>query len=174
MAGVVLAVLGYITGVFAGWFKSLPVLVSELPDLVEWLGGTSSVRRWILVGVVVLFGSATLYGAVMRRRFLQVVGYLAQIQKAQTKRSPLLDYRSDTFDGLRWRWTYRYESLKQIQDIGAFCPKCDIEVMPHIVGSSTFFRCEECAEDLGAVIHQDGNIYDRVRHMIERELRRKG
>jgi len=37
----------------------------------------------------------------------------------------LLQYREDEFMGLRWRWSYRPDG--QAKNVGAFCPRCDLQ-----------------------------------------------
>jgi hypothetical protein len=97
---------------------------------------------------------------------------LASLQKPLP--SPLLDYKADVFDGIRWRWRYDYDRLDMASHMKAYCPECDNEIIPKQRGAATMLDCHECQKNLATLWHQDSNLYARVKSQIERQLRRKG
>ena len=91
----------------------------------------------------------------------------------RARRQPaFLTYTEDKFLGLRWRWTYLGT---QIDDLAAFCPKCDMRLLPHTEGylqseKPTVFRCSYCghAATHDMTIHQ---LHEQVGLLIERTAR---
>jgi len=174
----------YAVGVLAGYFKSLPEVVS---DAVAWLGHAANVPNWAPVGLGALTLLAGAWAVAGNRRSSGLAELLTKARadlaasialpaKGQKPPpSPLLEYRTDDFEGVRWRWRYAYDRLDMPDDLKAYCPTCDIEITPQRHGTVTTFGCRDCRKLVAKIPHPDNHtVQDRVKNLITRELRRKG
>jgi hypothetical protein len=86
-----------------------------------------------------------------------------------------LSYTEDVFFGVRWRW--RYVDGSGVSLLGAYCPKCDLEMQPMVpqhqfIGPYVFFRCEDCGEAVAQIPAQSmRELEDRIRRTIQKNLR---
>ena len=168
-----LALLGAAIGLVRGWFDRLP----------QWLVEAPQVPRWESLALGTIVVAAGLWALAMGRRSARLAAQLAQIRAAATTTkkqkpppSPLLNYREDIFEGVRWRWRYTYDRLDMPDDITASCPNCDLDMAPQRLGIGyTGFVCRDCKKEVAAIHHpDDSTVYGRVENLIGRELRRKG
>ena len=174
--------LGAITavwGAIGGWW-----------NLLQWLTARSLVPHWaplalgafsLIVGAVAFSAvrlSNHVAGELTRARAVVPAALPATAPAAQKEppRDPLLAYRSDVFDGVRWRWKYDYDRLDMPSDFKAYCPnpKCDLELTPLGGGMVTTFSCPECKRSVQILHRETPNVYTRIRALVTRELRRKG
>ena len=102
---------------------------------------STSIPNWILfvLGIIVLLAVIFL-GAIVWQKVLQSA-------------RPWLNYTTDIFFGLRWRWEYSKDG--QIYNTHTFCPYCDLQVNFHNatdLGNDNdyiVFHCENCDHHLG-------------------------
>ena len=91
------------------------------------------------------------------------------------------NYTEDSFDGVRWRWSWRGN---QVDNLCCFCPRCDAQVVYREGYEETEFICERCPSDgtldsfgsLGRVVTTvpgGGREYAfaRARREIDRRIR---
>ena len=111
----------------AGWFATRAAL--------QWMIAPWPVPRiLVLAFVLIVFGIAA-----RRMRALSTSAPHASLSKR--------DYREDEFLGVVWRW--HYDSEGQPFGICAFCPRCDLQLLPrpgpfHV---STELHCSRCQRD---------------------------
>jgi len=158
--------LGFAGTVVAGLVVVGLVYVFGRIAVGEWL---KSAGRWLvhpvpvpLVVLVVLIGVLLVF----------VVGLLLRFKKPAPP--PWLNYWTDNFLGIVWRWRYA-EGLLVRSSITPYCPKCETRVRIVVQGykpETTLFICDEC--------HFNQNIHGnwqeasaRIERLIEREVNRR-
>jgi len=171
IAGLLLSAIVYTIGAVAGYFKSLPELTA---DSAQWLTAPLRIERWAYLALYGAVIGVTLWALATRRHTARLAAQLDEA-KQKPKLSPLLSYREDTFEGIRWRWRYAYDRVDTPDDLKAYCPDCDLELAPHFLGRfATGFVCRDCEKEMAVIHHPDDpTLYDRIKNLITRELRRK-
>ena len=92
-----------------------------------------------------------------------------------------LDYTTDTFEGLVWRWSYF--SSRSIRDLWCYCPSCDqvlvyaergLSGLIYYGGGSppeTQLSCEYCAKAVAVLPGTKNSIVGRIERLIDRKIR---
>lgn len=151
----------------------------------RWLTEEVSLPTWVPLGVGLLLLAVCAVALIADRQNRRLAMQLDHARQPSTPlsqgkqetaaaRDPLLDYKTDVFDGIRWRWRYAYDRLDMVENLHAFCPNCDIEIVPVQLGATTLFACNDCQLDLGRIDHVNNNLYNKMRAVVERRLRAKG
>jgi hypothetical protein len=92
--------------------------VAAVVSFWSFLGETTAIPNW-LIGVLFLFVAVVLFLGVLIARE-------ALFGAAPSTPSPL-QYKMDTFFGMRWRWHY-YD--QHPSGLAMFCPFCDFQLIP--------------------------------------------
>lgn len=87
-----------------------------------------------------------------------------------------VNYTEDAFFGIRWSWRY---GQMGIYDLAAFCPECDLQIYARPNHRSysgiggIVYHCEDCQRDVQAFDCEEGEIENRVKRTIHKNLRQK-
>jgi hypothetical protein len=151
-----------------GWLDFKSYLTAGWSGLVSawgWLGTTAAIPHW-LVGLMGLATAACIV--------LPIYVFFSDTKAQADAMFERVLYMDDTFHEVRWRWSWSEKG--SITDLAAFCPHCDLQIVPraaHSSGSGTMLSCRECRKDLAAFADNWGQAYDEVKMMIQRNMRRR-
>ena len=134
-----------------------PWQMTATADLFRHLRETSAVPNWGLYVLVLL----------------AMLGFAPGLAAALRRKGPKVSaYQEDTFEGLKWRWSYQ---AGRPVNAWAFCPHCDTVLVYAEMGSRfdpvTVLSCETCQLD---VLHHDGSkdyLVKKINRLIDRKIR---
>lgn len=158
------AILGLIV-----WVSSLiPNLWASIGSLVRKIAVTATSDITVPLYVLCLLG---LGSAII------VLIILIAIKDRFTNSPPsFLNYNSDTFFGLTWRWRYDETAAgKSVSYLTSYCAKCDYQVygrLRHTLdGVRVTYYCESCEEEVASIQQTDQTVQNRVERFILQKLR---
>jgi hypothetical protein len=85
-------------------------------------------------------------------------------------------YTTDTFYGLRWRWSYTSDGTGTPVYLASFCPHCDYEVAPEDTSGframfAIMYNCYGCERPGGTFEESAGSLHNKVGRFIQQKLR---
>jgi hypothetical protein len=163
IATAIVAVLGWLTyrlNWWPGW------MTQRLARLWTYLLSPSIVPHWILFLLILVAAPSFIIVGVL------IWTSLFPKTVRQNETPDWTSYRTDSFDGLRWRW--RYLEKGRIDSLYSFCPVCDYQVFPD--STSRFadrigFQCESCGKNLGTHQGSYAHLESKVTRLIQQKLR---
>jgi hypothetical protein len=130
-------------------------LVSAIGRLAGFLISQVNVPVW-LVGIMIL--------AIIPTIIMVVLLIVASFRRPSEP--TWLDYTTDRFDGMTWRWKYINNG---VSNLGCFCPYDDTRLIYVRGYENASLHCETCKAKFGPF---DGDI-DYIHAKIERQIERK-
>lgn len=160
----VAAVAGSIWATVKGvWPAVLSAIWSWITAAWLWLGSTTGVWNWLLILLTVVSLGA-------------IGAFVVAVWQNRNSPTPLTqqDYRSDSFEGLRWFWTYDY--FGKVSGIYACCPDCLLQLEPkydaRMYGSDRItYACEHCKVTKAAFDEHHNKLESRIERFIHKKLR---
>lgn len=125
---------------------------------------STAVPNWLLV---------LLSLAIIPTLLIMVAGMWALLGRGNSSKPTWVDYTSDMFFGLRWRWHY---ATKRIAGLNAFCPHCDYQVFPYNASAYATidrigFKCDCCHRSLGEFDESIPSLESKVERFIQQKVR---
>jgi hypothetical protein len=161
IAAAIVAVAGLIlTSVLDLWES----VASALSSSAQYAAGTAPVPRW-LFAVLILLAAPTV--------IVTAVGLWTVVRRDAVAKPTWRSYKTDLFQGIRWRWGYRENG---ISDLLPFCPKCDYQLAPDETRQyggirDTVFRCDLCTEVVAAVDEPYSELKGKIERFIHQKIR---
>lgn len=103
-----------------------------------------------------------------------IIALLATIWQKVFPSQPWRKYTTDKFLGLRWEW--KYFSDGEIDDLRAFCPKCDFQLGIEDTNEYSYLceiRCDNCGQDLSKFNNTYLDLEKKVIRLIEQKIRNR-
>ena len=168
LSGLIVAAVGAVAGSIWATVKGVwPAVLSAIWSWITaawlWLGSTTALWNWLLILLTVVS--------------LGAMGVFV-VAVWQNRNSPTQltqqDYRSDSFEGLRWFWTYDY--FGNVSGIYACCPDCLLQLEPKYdarrYGSDHIrYACEHCKVTKAAFDEHHNKLESRIERFIHKKLR---
>ncbi len=130
-----------------------------------WLGSSLAVPVWLFIILSLLALTAIIVVAIA----------CASVPSVRNVGDEIKLFTEAEFFGIKWRWRYGQNGINNIM---AFCPKCDLQVHP--TNLPTFncidriaYRCDEGHWQSQEYDCSQVELVDRVLRKIQQEIRRK-
>jgi hypothetical protein len=136
IASVIVALIGAVVSYLAGWW---PIIMSVLDATCRYLVATTMIRNWMFLILLLCAGLFV----------LTLSGAAWIVLTGKKSKEEYKIYKTDRILDLVWRW--RYDSSGEIISLGAFCPKCDMQLAPQSVpdgqgNAKIVYLCDDCGD----------------------------
>lgn len=168
LSGLIVAAVAAAAGsiwatVKGAWPAVLSAIWSWMTAAWLWLGSTTGVWNWLLILLTVVS--------------LGAIGiFVVAVWQNRNSPTPLTqqDYRSDSFEGLRWFWNYDY--FGRVSGIYVCCPDCLLQLDPkydaRVYGSDRItYACEHCKVTKATFDEHHNKLESRIERFIHKKLR---
>lgn len=168
LSGLIVAAVVTVAGsawatVKGAWPAVLSHIWSWITATWLWLGHTTGVWNWLLILLTLVSLGA-------------ISGVAVAVLQNRNSPTPLTqkDYRSDSFEGLRWYWSYDY--FDRVSGLYACCPDCLLQLEPKydapLYGVDRItYACEHCKVTKAAFTEHHTKLEGRVERFIHKKLR---
>jgi hypothetical protein len=155
------------------WSKVISSLILAIPAgaLIRWWSHcvTTVVAGWEFLIETTLVANWLLITLALGTLGFIIIVIIAFTENRSTPSLSWTAYVLDTFDDIRWRWRYGVDGA--IHDVCPFCPRCDMQINPHMLPYlneyRTIFRCDSC----GFERQIDGGLHE-IEHLIKRYIQK--
>ncbi|MDQ7057191.1 MAG: hypothetical protein Q9N62_01465 [Ghiorsea sp.] len=135
----IITAMGFLISYFTGCW---PTLITYLNNTWDWLFQTTSISNWLLICISIPC-------------LLVLYVLMLWIKSLGEAEDNFQSYQSDTFFGLKWRWSYCYGKILD-DDVHCFCSSCDHQVFPQNVSSYQVvprfkYDCPDCNNSIGVI-----------------------
>ncbi|MCL4795763.1 MAG: hypothetical protein KJZ84_14475 [Bryobacteraceae bacterium] len=160
-AGIVAVLAALLTYILELW----PVFASFLITTYSFLRASTPVYNWLIGLVIVLIG-------------LALRGFVAGHRKGG-KGTLIIDYTSDEFFGVCWRWRIDEGMPHGIGHLHSLCPKCRYQILPRetmelrVSQWIVNFECQDCGYKGETQAGMWREVEQRVILKIQRNLRER-
>jgi hypothetical protein len=159
IAAVIVAVPASVATYLLDWWPAIGRFAAQS---YAFIFGSTNTPNWILLLLIVLaVPTGLLSGAIVWQAVFP-----------QKSAGPSwLNYTTDMFYGLRWRW--KFLNGGEIYDTFIFCPHCDYQVIAHqspYLEHVEFF-CDSCHRPLGEFQETFASLASKVERSIQQKIR---
>jgi predicted membrane protein len=151
IGGLLLALLLWLIPGLWAW------LVTVIAQSYNFMISTVIIPVWLL-GVLILAILPTL---------ILIIVLIVAMRKGQ-KLPEWLNYTTDYFDGMTWRWEYFENSVNNLR---CYCPNDDTLLIHSRGYESITFHCETCRREFGPFKGDRDYILAKTERQIERKVR---
>lgn len=146
----------YLTGL-------LPTFLNFIKDIWSWLFQTTDISHWLLI--LISIPCALVFYVI----FLW-------IKSLSTTEQSFKSCISDSFFGLKWRWSYCYEGNISDDDVYCFCPRCDHQLFPQDLSGYNFapqfkYDCPDCGYSIGTIEDNYKQLRRKVILKVQKNIR---
>jgi len=156
----IIAGVGIMISYFAGW---LPTLITSFKSAWSWLFLTTSISNWLLLLISIPC-------------LLVLYVFMLWLKSLIEVEDNFQSYKSDTFFGLKWRWSYLYEGRISDDDVHCFCANCDHQVYSQDASSYSAvpkynYDCPDCNNSIGNIDESLNQLKRSVILKVQKNIR---
>lgn len=118
-------------------FKLLENIILFVINLIKWIGKFLVLKFSIAVWIFIL--------SILAIPIIIILVTLLTPMKKTKGPTPYDEYTKDIFDGIVWRWIWKYskyENKYNIEKLAVFCPECDCQLNKTSYGALMCPNCE--------------------------------
>ena len=160
IAGVILAVLAVIGTYLLNWWSTIGRFIKRIWGFIF---STTVVPNWLLGILCLPFLLAILIICAL---------VWDKFHPSHTRKPDWHTYTSDIFEGLRWRWNYRYDG--ETCDLYSYCPHCNLQINPddsmiYLTGQIRF-HCDGCGWELRRFSESERSLENLIKRLIHQRI----